>query len=41
MKVQILEFGYCWPFSVEFISETIRDKGNPLSYYRKLSALLI
>jgi hypothetical protein len=24
-KVEILEFGLCWPLSVEFISETIRD----------------
>jgi len=31
-KVQILEFGFCWPLSVEFISETVRDWGNRLTY---------
>ena len=25
------QFGFCWPILVEFISETIRDRGN-MSY---------
>jgi hypothetical protein len=25
-KVQILEFGFCWPLSVEFISVTVRER---------------
>jgi hypothetical protein len=28
-KVPILEYSFCWQFSVEFISEIIRDRGNP------------
>jgi len=27
-KVKILEFGFCWHLSLEFISETITDRGN-------------
>jgi hypothetical protein len=39
-KVQILEFSFCWPLSVEIISKTIyiRDRGNPLTYKWKVSA---
>jgi hypothetical protein len=29
-KVQILEFGFCWPFSVELTFEVERDRGNLL-----------
>jgi hypothetical protein len=35
-KVQILEFGICWPLSVQFIFNTVRDRGNPLPFNRKL-----
>ena len=35
--VQILEFGTCLPFLVEFISENLRDRGNPSKYHHKLS----
>jgi hypothetical protein len=35
-KLQILQFGFCWPILVEFISETIRDKGN-MSYAARSS----
>ena len=27
-KVQILEFGFCWSLSMEFISKTARHAGN-------------
>ena len=37
-KVQILEFGFCWLLSVEFISEIVRDRGNMLTNFRKFSA---
>jgi hypothetical protein len=42
-KVQILEFSFCWPLSVELISKTIyiRERGNPLTYKWKVSAQLI
>ena len=33
-----MEFSFCWSHSVESISETIRDRGNLLNYYRKFSA---
>ena len=36
-KVSILEFGFCWTISVEFISVTVRDRGNPSKYSWKLS----
>ena len=28
-KVKFLEFKFCWQLTDEFISETIRDGGNP------------
>ena len=31
LKVQILEFSFCWPVSVE----TVRDGGDLSTYYRK------
>jgi hypothetical protein len=37
-KVQILEFGICWPLSVELISENVGNRGNPSTYYLKLSS---
>lgn len=37
--VQILEFSFCWHLLVKFTSETIIDRGNPSTYYHKLSAL--
>ena len=33
-----INFDTCWPLSVDFISETIKDGGNLLTFYRKLSA---
>ena len=33
-----MEFGTCWPLSVEFNSESVRDRGNLLTNYWKLSA---
>jgi hypothetical protein len=37
-KVQILEFGFwAFPFGVEFISETIRDRGIFRQNHPKLS----
>jgi hypothetical protein len=27
-EVQILEVGTCWSLSIEFISETVRERGN-------------
>jgi hypothetical protein len=38
-KVQILEFGICWPLSVELISENVGNRGNPSTYYLKLSVV--
>jgi hypothetical protein len=32
-KVQIMELGFCWSLSVEFIYETIRDKGKLSTHY--------
>jgi hypothetical protein len=37
-NVPILEFCFWWPVSVEFISKTVRDRGNTLTYDGKLSA---
>lgn len=34
---EILEFGICYPLSVEFIWETVRYRLNQSTYYRKLS----
>ena len=34
---QIFEFGTSWPLSVEFISETVRERGNPSPYYHNVS----
>jgi hypothetical protein len=31
-NAQILEFSFCCSLSIEFISETTRDGGNPLTY---------
>jgi hypothetical protein len=31
IKAQILKFSFCWPLLVEFISETVRERGNILS----------
>jgi hypothetical protein len=39
-NVQILEFNIFWPFSVEFISKTIRDRRNQLTYYKSLVQLV-
>jgi hypothetical protein len=35
---EFLEFGICWPLSVEFIWEAIRYRSNQSTYYRKLFA---
>ena len=38
-KQESSNFGIrCWPLSVDFISLTVRDRGNSSTYYRKLSA---
>lgn len=37
-NVPILEFCFWWPVSVEFISKTVRDRGNTLTYDGKLLA---
>ena len=36
-NVQILDFGFRWPFTVEFFAVTVRDSGNPSTYYQKLA----
>jgi hypothetical protein len=38
---QILEIGYFGPLSVKFISEIVKDRGNPSTYYGKLSTQAI
>jgi hypothetical protein len=37
-KVQILEFIFCWSLTIEFISETIRDRGDPSTCFHNLLA---
>jgi hypothetical protein len=37
-KKESSNFGIWRPISVEFISVTVRDRGNPSTYYRMLSA---
>lgn len=36
-KAQIWEIGTFWTLSIKFISDTIRDRGNPLTNYQKLT----
>ena len=38
---QILEIGYFGLLSVKFISEIVKDRGNPSTYYGKLSTQAI
>jgi hypothetical protein len=38
---KILEIWTFWSFSVKFISETVKDRGNPSTYCRKLSIQFI
>jgi hypothetical protein len=38
---QILEICISWPHSVKFFSETVKERGNPLTYDQKLSTQFI
>jgi hypothetical protein len=37
---KISVFVFCWPLSIEFISETNRDRGNPSTYCQKLTGAI-